>query len=89
MIQNPSIKIGGDFFSINSPHILRLPYRSISDKDNDVVSSMVDSILELTEANPEADISALMTDIDKFLYRLFDLTEEQIFTVENTFQSKN
>lgn len=86
MIQNPSIKIGGDFFSINSPHILRLPYKKLSDSENDVISSLVDSVLATTTLNPDADITHVIKEIDYFLYRLFDLSNEDIFTIENTFK---
>ncbi|MDP3148028.1 MAG: TaqI-like C-terminal specificity domain-containing protein [Ignavibacteria bacterium] len=44
--------------------------------------SLVDKILFAKKKNPEADTSALETEIDKLVYQLYGLTEEEIKIVE-------
>ena len=58
----------------------------LSDSENDVISSLVDSVLATTTLNPDADVTHVIKEIDYFLYRLFDLSNEDIFTIENTFK---
>jgi hypothetical protein len=42
----------------------------------------VEKILALKKENPEADVSALETEIDQLVYKLYDLTEEEVKIVE-------
>ncbi len=44
----------------------------------------VDQILALKKENPEADVSALESEIDQLVYKLYALTEEEIVIVEGT-----
>ena len=46
------------------------------------VSDLVDRILAAKKADPDADTSALESEIDKLVYRLYDLTPEEIAVVE-------
>jgi adenine-specific DNA-methyltransferase len=46
------------------------------------LSEIVDEILEQKRQNPEIDISILEANIDKLVYKLFGLTEEEIRIVE-------
>lgn len=82
-IQNPSIKIGGGYFSINSPQILNLPFKqSINDGDLTLINKLVDNILSKKSQNPAADITSLEIQIDQMVYKLYDLTEEEIAIIE-------
>lgn len=46
------------------------------------IESIVDKILTAKKANPEADISTLEAEIDRLVYELYGLTEEEIVLVE-------
>jgi len=88
-IQNPSIKIGGEFFSINSPHILRLPYKKPSAKQKQNIDTIVDKIHALTKSDDylqkqskQSKVKEYETEIDQLVYKLYDLTPEEIAIVE-------
>jgi len=84
LIQNPSIKIGGGFFSINAPHILKLPFISIPESQNLLFNTLIDQILSLKKQNKDADTKNLESQIDQLVYKLYDLTPEEIEIVENS-----
>lgn len=88
-IQNPSIKIGGDFFSINAPHILRLPFKQPDKKQRDEIDRMVDKILAITKDNTylesfrkQAKLKEYEHQIDQMIYKLYNLTDEEIRIIE-------
>ena len=89
--QNPSIKIGGEFFSINSPHILRLPFKKLTKERREEFDNLVDKILAITNdddylENPakQARVREYEKEIDQLVYKLYDLTPEEIKTVEES-----
>ncbi|HRC90185.1 MAG TPA: hypothetical protein PK910_09235 [Bacteroidales bacterium] len=47
------------------------------------IESLVEKILSAKKENPQADTSNLEKEIDKLVYELYDLTEEEIGIVEN------
>ena len=47
------------------------------------IESLIDEILTEKETNPEADTHLLEARIDKLVYQLYDLTEEEIKIIEN------
>ncbi|KKU59043.1 MAG: hypothetical protein UX81_C0013G0004 [Parcubacteria group bacterium GW2011_GWA2_47_12] len=90
-VQNPSIKIGGEFFSINAPHILRLPFRQVLDGEQNDFNKIVDKILAITKdddylENParQAKVRDYEKQIDQLVYKLYGLTPEEIKIVEST-----
>lgn len=52
--------------------------------ENDRLLTLVNEIIEIKNLNPEADITELDNEIDKIVYELYDLTEEEISIVENS-----
>jgi hypothetical protein len=46
------------------------------------IESVVEVILSAKKENPAADTAALEQQIDRIVYRLYDLTEEEIRIVE-------
>jgi len=46
------------------------------------MKSLVDQILSAKQQNPDADISNLEQKIDQLVYKLYDLTEEEIKIIE-------
>jgi len=85
LVQNPSIKIGGDYFSINSPHILRLPFCNVKHDIEKIISKCVNQILTAKKANPEADTTELEREIDLLVYGLYELTYEEVKIVDPDF----
>ena len=61
---------------------IRIP--AASAKQQREVSDLVDRILAAKKADPSADTSALEAEIDQLVYRLYDLTPEEISVVESS-----
>jgi len=47
------------------------------------IESLVEKILAAKKGNPQADTSTWEREIDSLVYRLYELTEEEIEIVEN------
>jgi hypothetical protein len=84
LTKNPSLKIGGGFFSINAPQLLSLPFREPSDATLNLVNRVFDQILAAKKRDPVADTSALEREIDERVYALYGLTPEEIKLVEDS-----
>ncbi|MDP1994636.1 MAG: TaqI-like C-terminal specificity domain-containing protein, partial [Ignavibacteria bacterium] len=59
-----------------------LPIKDITEKEQKPIVILVDKILSAKKKNPQADTSALETEIDNLVYQLYGLTEEEINIVE-------
>ena len=88
-IQNSSIKIAGNFFSINSPQILRLPYKNISPEEQKSFNDLVDKIHAITKeddylvnSEKQSKVHDYERQIDEMVYKLYNLTPEEIKIVE-------
>ena len=55
-----------------------------NEKEQKKIINLVDQILTAKQSNLDADTSQLEAEIDKLVYQLYDLTEEEIAIVENT-----
>ena len=54
-------------------------------KNNSIqLIAIVDQILNLKKENPKADTSALENDIDELVYKLYDLTPEEVEVVKGS-----
>ncbi|WP_026711639.1 TaqI-like C-terminal specificity domain-containing protein [Flavobacterium filum] len=62
----------------------QIPFKLISEKDQQPFIEKVDQILALKKDNPLADTSALEREIDWMVYGLYGLSEEEITIVENS-----
>jgi len=60
----------------------KLPIPDVSAERQAPILSLVDQILASKEANPNSDISSLEAEIDRLVYELYGLTEEEIALVE-------
>ncbi|MDI6402866.1 hypothetical protein QLX67_12740, partial [Balneolaceae bacterium ANBcel3] len=56
--------------------------RNIHTNDKEL-NRLVKSIIETRKTNENADISELKSEIDKVVYQLYNLTEEEIEIIEN------
>ncbi|MBS1552602.1 MAG: Eco57I restriction-modification methylase domain-containing protein [Bacteroidetes bacterium] len=90
-IQNPSIKIAGGFFSINAPHLLKLPIKE--DKlYSRQITILVKQILTLTKASDflesktkKANVKSIENQIDIFVYKLYELDYDEVKVVDPEF----
>ncbi|MEN6568499.1 MAG: N-6 DNA methylase [Rikenellaceae bacterium] len=81
-----SDKTGAGDVMLNVQSFEKIPIPPITSSNQPIVSqieSLVDAILSAKKDNPAADTSALEQQIDHLVYRLYDLTEEEIKIVEN------
>ena len=63
------------------------PIPSITDTNQHIaerIEMQVDKILEAKHINPNADTSILEDEIDKLVYELYNLTEDEIAIVEGS-----
>ena len=61
-----------------------MPIPNATAEQQEHVASRVDRILAAKKRNPSADTSALEREIDKLVYQLYGLTDEEIAVVEGT-----
>ena len=71
------IKWFGEFFD-------NIPIVESKEETQKPIISLVDQILTLKKENPKADTSNLENDIDKLVYKLYDLTPEEVEVVKNS-----
>jgi hypothetical protein len=72
---------GGDYH-IYPEHIRNIPIPLVSCELQEPIIELATQILSLKKQNPEADTSALETEIDELVYELYGLSEEEIKVVE-------
>jgi adenine-specific DNA-methyltransferase len=75
---------GGDYH-IYPEHLRNLPIPSVSESSQQPIVSLVDKIIAAKTANPQADTSALERQIDNLVYRLYNLTWEEVKVIEPDF----
>ena len=72
-------------FLLSNQYVERIPIPQIA-KENQAIANqiitLVDQILSTKKQNPEADKSKLEKEIDKLVYKLYNLTEEEIEIIE-------
>lgn len=62
----------------------QLPIAKVSNKQCDKIVSIVETILEIKKVDSQADTSSLEAEIDRLVYDLYGLTEEEIAIIEGT-----
>lgn len=80
--QKTNSKSGNIFPQVRISSIESLPIKLANDKAQVKIEKIVDKILKIKEENNEANISAEVTEIDKLVYRIYDLTDEEIEMIE-------
>lgn len=83
-----SLKMAGGYINVNSNEIKKIPCpRELfmqSSKSRCQIINFVDKILQVKQSNFKTDTSQVETEIDKLVYQLYGLTEEEIAIVENS-----
>lgn len=67
-------------FKINE--LASFPIPSCKKEEESVLAKLADKIIIAKNANPSADTSALESEIDRLIYKLYALTEEEIAIIE-------
>jgi 23S rRNA G2445 N2-methylase RlmL len=73
-------KLQGGAYALQTPYVSQLPIPHSGSKQP--IETLVSQILVAKSADPAADVSALEAEIDREVYRLYGLTEEEIKIVE-------
>lgn len=72
-------KLRGDFYEPSYAYLKDFPVMSVNSPEIDI---LVSECLEMKKINPTADTTEIEYKIDKLVYQLFELTEEEIRIVE-------
>ncbi|MBA3673366.1 MAG: Eco57I restriction-modification methylase domain-containing protein [Chitinophagaceae bacterium] len=72
--------LAGGYISMNTVLLQKIPIPQIDDKNP--IIDIVDTILTEKKSNPNSDTTKWEKEIDKKIYKLFNLTEEEVKTVE-------
>jgi adenine-specific DNA-methyltransferase len=78
------VMTAGGAFTLKKATIDEFPIKTISKEAQQPIISLVDQILSLKKENPQAFTSKLEEDIDKLVYQLYELTDEEIEVVKNS-----
>jgi hypothetical protein len=63
----------------------RIPIPKVIDVDiQEILSGLVTNILAVKKSDPNADTTALETEIDQMVYQLYNLTAEEIEIIESS-----
>ncbi len=73
---------GKVFAQVKLTFLRKIPIRNASPADQKTISKLVDKILSEKAKDTEADTSNLEKQIDDLVYKLYDLTEEEIKIIE-------
>ena len=76
-------KTKGAFTKAKIYHYYELPVKKCVQYEQESIINRVDAVLSIKATNPSADTSALESEIDRLVYQLYGLTEEEIKIVEN------
>ncbi len=76
----------GGAFGFDTLSVETLPIPQITEKNQelaDKITALVDKILQAKEKDPKANTQELEKEIDALVYQLYNLTDEEIKTIEN------
>ena len=84
LYQNISQEKGRAFAEVKPINVRKLYVPKISDKKQNIIASIVDEILIAKNKNPFVDTSVMESKIDRIIYNLYDLSEDEIKIIEGT-----
>ena len=76
-------KMQGENYQIDKEPLLALPIKKIPNEQQQLFIDLVDKIIAAKKENRKAYSIALEREIDRLVYQLYDLTDEEITIVEN------
>lgn len=71
------------FSEIQARSVKQLPIPKVTVEIENAITNLSDKAIQFKKQSPESDITELEIEIDKLVYELFDLTEEEIKIIEN------
>ncbi|MBR5630151.1 MAG: Eco57I restriction-modification methylase domain-containing protein [Bacteroidales bacterium] len=74
--------LAGGYLAINKSTIEQLPFVEADAATQGLISSNAKKITQLKKNNPDADTSLLEQEIDRLVYKLYNLTDEEIRVIE-------
>ena len=74
----------GEALELYQKPLSEIPIKKATADEQNMIVSYVDKILSAKKTNPLADTSALEAEIDRLVYDLYGLTEDEIAIVEGT-----
>ena len=77
-----ALRMSGGYYQFQAPQIRVMPIKRVNLNQQAPVIDLVDQILKIRSTNPTADTSVQEVEIDRLVYELYGLTEEEIATVE-------
>ena len=83
-MKNTGVTTGMGLVQWDKFSVQRLPIPKVSSEEQHPFVQLVDSILETKDANPDADTSHLEWEIDRLVYDLYGLTEEEDTAIERS-----
>ncbi|MFM7580102.1 MAG: hypothetical protein ACKO5Q_24610, partial [Microcystaceae cyanobacterium] len=78
-----SNKFRGGYITCTKQYFEELPIKMVNLTLQKPFIKLVDQILSAKKANPNADTKALETEVDRLVYELYGLTDEEISIIEN------
>ncbi|MCL1471138.1 class I SAM-dependent DNA methyltransferase [Argonema antarcticum] len=81
-IQQIAASKQGGFFEFKPMYVSQIPIAKSTEPHQKLLEQIVNQILTTKKSNPQADITALEIEIDRLVYQLYGLTEEEIKIVE-------
>lgn len=82
-----SNNLSGNYISFNGVYLKQIPIPKLENIDKllkNKIETMVDQILTLKKQNKDADTKSLESQIDQLVYKLYDLTPEEIKIIEKS-----
>ena len=77
-----SLSMAGGYLRMGANEIKTIPIPDVPSEQQGAIVGLVDQILDAKRANLETDISDLEKKIDKLVYALYDLTDDEVAIVE-------
>jgi hypothetical protein len=77
-------RIGSTFVETKIFHLLKFRIPILSDNERSPFINMVDDIISKKQNNIDANVDALEMEINKLVYKAYNLTEEEIEIIENS-----
>ena len=74
--------LAGGYLAINKSTIEKLPFKLAENDIQEEIGKLTKKILDSKIVNPYADTCNLEVQIDKLVYQIYDLTEEEIIKIE-------
>ena len=77
-------KMQGHHYQLDKEPLVALPIKAPESAEQNTMAALLDKILQSKSKNPDADISALETQIDQQVYKLYNLNDSEITIIEES-----